>query len=169
MAFNLNQGGNFISFATYSELTTRDARVVEANENLTQAVVEPLLTQASNRILTKIRNTSWWKNYQFGLDASLERDMRLLPEVNVYRIRSREQEFKDLNIYFALAEYVYPRTADFGNPESAEVQKINFYRDSFNTLFTETIEAGDWYDYDADGTIERTEKSPNKQLLLRIR
>jgi len=161
MAFNLNAGGNFISFANYSELTSRDQRLFEANEGLTSAVCEPLLTQASDRILVKIKQTEWWREYQFDLDSSLERDPRLLPDVNVYRIKGSEQDFKDLNIYFALAEYILPRVADFGNPESAEVAKINFYRDQFNTLFKEVIENGSWYDYDNDGTIEKDEKVPN--------
>jgi hypothetical protein len=169
VAFNLNQGGNFISFATYSELTTRDQRILEANEGLTQAEVETYLTQASQRMLTQIRNTDWWSESSFTIDTSLTRDMRLLPSVNVYYIRAREQEFKDLNIYFALAEYIYPSVADFGNPESAEVAKINFFRDQYNKLFTELIQSGDWYDFDNDAAIETLEKFPNKQNRVRVR
>lgn len=169
MAFNLNPGGNFISFASYSELTARDQRLFEANEGLTSAVCEPLLEQASDRILTKIKQTDWWEQYQFDLDSSLQQDKRLLPDVNVYRIRGSEQNFKDLNIYFALSEYILPRVADFGNPESAELEKIKFYRDQFDSLFKEVIEDGSWYDYDADGTIETLEKAPNKQNRVRSR
>jgi hypothetical protein len=159
----------FISFATYDDLVQRDQRLFEANENLTQTKIDDFLKLAAARILTQIRNTDWWRGYAFGQDSALQRDLRLLPSVNPSNIKSRETEFKDLNIYFAFHEYILPYVADFGNPESAEVQKINHYRDQYNKLFTEVIESGDWYDFDADGTIETAEKSPNKQNLVRIR
>ena len=168
MAFNIVTG-NFVSFAVYSEVTARDQRFFESNEGFTEAQVNDLLAQGSQRILTQIRNTDWWRQYQFGLDTSLERDVRLLPAVNALKIKAREQEFKDLNIYFTLSEYLLPRVADFGNETDSNLQKIKFYRDQFDALFKEVIEAGDWYDFDGDATIERTEKSPNRQRLVRIR
>lgn len=168
MAFNFS-GATFLSFAVTSELDDRDQRLFEANEGLTSAVVDDLLKQASQRILTQIRNSDWWRQYQFSRDASLEYDPRLLPAVNPDRIKAREQEFKDLNIYFALAEYVYPRVADFGNETDGNLQKIKFYRDAYDALFREIIEAGDWYDFDADGTVERTEKAPSRVRLVRMR
>lgn len=168
MAFNFS-GATFLSFAVTSELDDRDQRLFEANEGLTSNVVDDLLKQASQRILTQIRNTDWWKSYAFDQDTTLNRDLRLLPNVNPSYIKSREQEFKDLNIYFTLSEYVYPRIADFGNPESAEVVKIKFFRDQYDNLFKELIESGDWYDFDGDATIELTEKDPNKQNRVRVR
>jgi hypothetical protein len=168
MAFNI-VGGSFVSFAIYSELVQRDQRLFEANENLTSTVINELLALASQRILTQIRNTDWWQDYCFSRNASLNYDMRLLPNVNPLYIKAREQEFKDLNIYFAMQEYVLPRVADFGNPESAEVQKMKHYKDSYHFLFKEVIEAGDWYDFDADGTIETNEKAPSRVNLVRIR
>lgn len=168
MSFNYS-GATFLSFAVTSELDDRDQRLFESNEGLTSGIVDDLLKQASQRILTQIRNTDWWRQYQFSRDASLERDLRLLPTVNPDRIKSREQEFKDLNIYFALSEYVYPRVADFGNETDGNLQKIKFYRDAYDALFKEIIESGDWYDYDADGTVERTEKQPSRVRLVRVR
>jgi len=168
MAFNYNNT-TFVSFAVTSELQVRDQRLFEANEGLTSQVVDPMLAQASQRILTKIRNTSWWKEYQFSRNSNLGNDLRLLPNVNPDNIKSREQEFKDLNIYFAMAEYVLPKVADFGNETSAEVIKIKFYKDQFNALFDEIIESGDWYDFDADGTVETAEKQPSMVKLVRIR
>lgn len=168
MSFNYS-GQTFLSFAVTSELDDRDQRLFESNEGLTSAVVDDLLKQASQRILTQIRNTDWWRQYQFSRDASLEYDRRLLPAVNPDRIKNREQEFKDLNIYFALSEYVYPRVADFGNETDSSLQKIKFYRDAYDALFKEIIESGDWYDYDADGTVERTEKQPSRVRLVRVR
>ena len=166
--FNYN-GLTFVSFAVYSELENRDQRLFEANEGLTEALVDTALAQASERILTKIRNTDWWKEYQFSRDSSLQSDLRLLPAVNPDNIKTREQEFKDLNIYFAMSEYLLPKVADFGNETSAEMVKIKFYKDQFNTLFDELIESGDWYDFDADGTVETTERQPSKLKLVRIR
>lgn len=168
MSFNYS-GSTFLSFAVTSELDDRDQRLFEANEGLTANVVDDLLRQASQRILTQIRNSDWWKTYQFGLDSTLERDPRLLPSVDPDRIKTRIQEFKDLNIYFALSEYVYPRIADFGNETDSSVQKIKFYRDQYLALFREVIESGDWYDFDDDGTVERRERLPNRQRLARIR
>lgn len=168
MSFNYS-GATFLSFAVTSELDDRDQRLFESNEGLTSGIVDDLLKQASQRILTQIRNTDWWRQYQFSRDASLERDLRLLPTVNPDRIKSREQEFKDLNIYFALSEYVYPRVADFGNETDGNLQKIKFYRDAYDALFKEIIESGDWYDYDADGTVERTERQPSRVRLVRVR
>jgi hypothetical protein len=159
----------FISFATYDDLIQRDQRILEANEGLTQAEIDEYLKQASQRMLTQIRNTDWWRDACFELDTTLQRDLRLLPVVNPSLIKSREQEFKDLNIYFALYEYIYPSVADFGNPESAELAKIKFFTDQYNKLFPELIESGDWYDFDNDATIEKTEKFPSKMNRQRIR
>lgn len=168
MAFRFS-GTTFISFATYDDLIQRDQRLFEANENLTEDRIDDFLKLAAARVLTQIRNTTWWRDYAFNQDPDLHRDQRLLPSINPKYIKSRESEFKDLNIYFAFHEYILPYVADFGNPESAEIQKINHYKDSYNKLFTEVIESGDWYDFDQDGTIELKEKSPNKQLLVRVR
>lgn len=168
MAFNYD-GSTFVSFAVYANVLDRDQRLFEANEGLTEAVVDDALSKASQRCLTKIRNTDWWKEYQFTRDSSLNSDVRLLPAVNPDNIKTREQEFKDLNIYFAMMEYILPMIADFGNETSAEMVKIKFYKDAFDRLFDELIEAGDWYDFDADGTVETTERQPSKLKLVRIR
>lgn len=146
----------FVSFATYEDVTNRDSRVFEANEDLTEDEVNGYLEQASQRILTQIRNTDWWREYQRRL-AKIT-DPNLLPAVNPDYILARTQEFKDLNVYFALLEYIYPSIADFGNPESAEIQKIKHYKDSYNVLFDEVIESGDWYDFSENGTIDTTDK-----------
>lgn len=159
----------FVSFATYDDLVQRDQRLFEANENLTREVIDDLLKLASQRILTQIRNTDWWQDYCFTRNSSLNYDMRLLPSVNPLYIRAREQEFKDLNIYFAMYEYVLPKVADFGNPDSAEIAKIAHYKDSYHFLFKELIQSGDWYDFNADGIIETNEKAPSRVNLVRIR
>lgn len=159
----------FISFATYEELIQRDQRILEANETLTQAEIDEYLRQASQRILTKIRNTDWWRDSCFSMNPALGGDIRLLPNVDPQYILAREQEFKDLNIYFALQEYIYPSVADFGNPDSAEIAKMKFYVDQTNNLFTELVQSGDWYDFTASGVISKDEIFPNKQNRVRIR
>jgi hypothetical protein len=141
--------------------------IFESNENVTSIQVVDTLTQASQRILSKIKSTDWWQDYQFTRDPSLNRDVKLVPAVDPDNIILSEQLFKDLNIYFAFAEYLMPRVADFSN--DSDVNKINFYKDQFNSLFKELIEDGSWYDFDADGTVEVTERQPSRINLVRIR
>lgn len=168
MTFRLNNG-SFLSFASASDVTGRDPRFFEANEGITSADIESALEKASQRMLTQIRNTAWWADYQFSRNAALNNDLRLLPVVNPLYILSREQEFRDLNVYFALGEYLFPGRADFGDEASAEVVKIKFYKDLYNTLFDEIIRAGDWYDFSENGSISTTEKAPSQTNRVRVR
>jgi hypothetical protein len=157
----------FVSFATYEDVVLRDSRVFEANEDLTQDEINNYLEQASQRILTQIRNTDWWRDYQRKLAKIV--NPNLLPAVNPDYILARTQEFKDLNVYFALLEYIYPSIADFGNPDSAEFQKIKFYKDLYNVLFDEVIESGDWYDFTHNGTIDTEDKMASIVNRVRVR
>lgn len=160
-------GATFLRFATFAELQARDTRVFEANEDLSQAEIENFLNKASQRILTQIRNTGWWAEYQRRLGGIV--DPNLLPAVDPDYILARTQEFKDLNIYLALNEYTYPSIADFGNPESAEIAKIKFYKDSYNVLFDEIIQAGDFYDFTENATIELADKQASRVNRTRTR
>jgi hypothetical protein len=168
MAFNYN-GNTFVSFANYADVTVRDQRFFEANEGFTELQVIDLLTQSSLRILNKIRSSDWWRDYNFKRNSSLNNDVRQVPVVNPNNIDGREQEFKDLNIYHCLYEYLLPRVADFGNATSAEMEKIKFYKEAFEDLYKEIIEAGDWYDYNGDNTIAVSEKQPVRINLVRVR
>jgi hypothetical protein len=69
----------------------------------------------------------------------------------------------------ALADYILPKVADFANENSNERQKMLFYKERVDALFVELIESGDWYDYDADSTVETAEREPVKVNLVRIR
>jgi len=60
--------------------------------------------------------------------------------------------------YYTLKEYILPKIADFGNPESAEVQKIQYYEGKFEDLFRELLDIFDWFDDDGDGSVEDSEK-----------
>jgi hypothetical protein len=59
--------------------------------------------------------------------------------------------------------------ADFGNQDNAEVQKIGVYRTKFDQLFRELIDDGTWYDFDASGVIDASEKLPTRTNFYRVR
>ena len=168
MAF-ITSLGTFISFAEYADVTARDQRLFESNEGLTEAIVEELLEQGSQRVLTKIKATDWWKDSQFEYDSSLNRDPRLVPVVDPLRIESRQQDFTDLTVYLTLTEYVLPKIADFTDDGNADVKKIQFYKDKFDQLFKELLEDGSWYDFNDNGVISTVEKKPSLQNLIRVR
>ena len=90
-----------------------------------------------------------------------------LPNPNL--ILARQADFTDLCVYFTLYEYLLPKIADFSTQDTAEVQKIGVYRTKFDKLFTELIDDGTWYDFDASGTISSTEKMPTRSNLVRVR
>ena len=159
----------FTSFAEYQDVLDRDQRLFEANEGLTETTVEDALIRASDRILSRIKATDWWKDYQFSRNAALKNDPRLVPAVNPLLITSRVSDFTDLCVFHALEDFILPKLADFANPESAEVQKIAYYKEKAEDLFKELIESGDWYDFDGDGTVGTTEKAPARLNLVRIR
>jgi hypothetical protein len=167
--YTTGSGTVFESFAVYADVTQRDSRLFEANEGLTEAIVNAMLKQSSQRLLSMIKATDWWKDYNFKRNSSLNNDVRQLPDVNPFQIDAREQEFKDLNIYHVMSEYILPRVADFGNPDSAEMAKIKFYREQALDLYKIVLEAGDWYDYSNNGTIAYTEREPGRLNLVRVR
>lgn len=168
MAFYIS-GTRFISFATYDDVVIRDSRLFESNEILTEAITDDLLQTASQRILTRLKNTDWWKEYNFRRNASLNYDLRQVPAINPLYIIGLEQDFKDLNVYLCLSEYLLPKVADFGNPQSAEVEKIKYYRERYDDLLKVIIEDGSWYDYSGDGNITISEKQPTRTNLVRVR
>jgi len=172
MAFILSNG-NVISFAEYEDVTATDQRVFEANEGLTDVIVEDALIKATTRILSKIRASAWWKSYyvrQSGNDQTIFTSTLIsVPAPNPNRILGRKDEFTDLCVYFALSEYLYPKVADFGNTDTAERQKIGFYDEKFRAMFKDLLEAGDWYDFSGDGIVQSSEKAPSRQNLVRQR
>ena len=172
MAFMV-QGTTTVAFADYYDVTEKDQRVFETNEGLTAEIVEDALIQATNRILSDIRSTHWWKELYNNLGDQSEiidsYNARLVPAPQASLVKDRQQDFTDMTVYFALSEYLYPKVADFGNPDSAEVAKIAFFGERFRELFNKLIEAGDWYDFSGDGTIQKTEKAPSRVNLKRVR
>jgi CBS-domain-containing membrane protein len=92
-----------------------------------------------------------------------------VPAVNAKRILARKNDFTDLCVYHALHESILPRIADFGAEDNAERQKIGFYQQRYDALLKELIEAGDWYDYDADAVLTSDEFSQGFVNPRRIR
>lgn len=158
------------SFAEFDDVEERDNRLFEVNESLTDYYIEELLIRSTERLLLKFRSTDWWaKNYlkrhpEESIDNPAE-----LPGLDVNKIIGREKDFTDLCVYYALAEYIYPTVADFGNEDDAERAKMSYYTNKWEELFRELVTAGDWYDWDDDGTVQKSEKDSGKINLKRIR
>lgn len=169
MAF-ITSGSTVISFADYQDVEDADQRLFETNEGLTDEVVEAHLIRATDRILSLIRSTAWWRSYYISRDSALQYNSGAdIPALNINRIQARQADFTDLCVYYALYNYILPKIADFSSEDNAERQKIGFNQQKFNVLFDELIAMGDWYDFDGTGVISSAEKSPGYVNLKRIR
>lgn len=162
MAF-IKVGSTILSFAEYSDVLAADQRLFEANEGLTDEVIETHLIRSTERILTMFRSTSWWVNITKSDAISTS------PLVVGTQIKSRQNDFTDLCVYYAFFTYILPTIADFGSEDNAERAKISFYQTKFQGLFDELITAGDWYDVNGDGTVSSTEMVAGQISLKRIR
>lgn len=166
MAF-ITSGATVVSYAEASDVRDKDQRVFEANEiNIADApnfpatvdeYIEDLTTKSTTRINEKIRASARWREY-LGYSGAGYSTINDLPAFNPSRIKTRKSDFTDMCAYYTLKEYILPKVADFGNPESPEVQKITYYENKFNDLFEELLAMMDWYDFDGDGTVESSEK-----------
>ena len=172
MAFIVDGTGAVISFAEYTDVLQKDQRLFEANELKipaesgfadTTEFVEDLLEKSTQRILLKIKASTWWQAYNSYVGNTIT-DLSALPNVNPSRIDpgdklGRRQQFTDLCVYYCFKEYLLPLIADFTSEDSPDVQKIKYYDVKFNQLFEELIAMADWYDFDADGTVQADEKA----------
>lgn len=168
MAF-VTENSVVVSFAEYSDVLARDQRLFEANEGLSDDVVEPLLVRATDRILDKLRASNWWQTYWMRRSGQSIVTRADIPALDPNRIEDRQGDFTELCVYLALADYILPMIADFSNQDSAERQKMGYYQTRAEAAYNELIVAGDWYDFDNDGTVESTEKSPGVHNLKRVR
>lgn len=169
MAF-VTENSVVVSFAEFQDVVDRDQRLFQSNEGLSSDAIDQQLIRATERILTKIRSSSWWRNYYVRRDDSIVyRTVADVPAVNANRIKSRQNDFTDLCVYTALSELILPGVADFGNEDNAERQKMGYYTQKADTLLGELITAGDWYDFDNDGSVESSEKQPGQYNLKRVR
>lgn len=169
MAF-ITESDVTISFAEYSDVLAADQRLFDSNEGLTDDVVETALIRSTQRILDRIRSTVWWRDYYLGQDSSITlNSVADIPAVDPDKIKSRTADFTELCVATALSEYVLPQVADFGNEADSENAKMGYYANRAERLFDELITAGDWYDFDDDGTIQSLEKDPGFYNPRRIR
>lgn len=169
MAFIVDNS-TVISFAEYDDVFEIDERLFETNESLTDDKVEELLIRSTERILTRLRSSDWWRSYYVRRSTgSTFTTVADIPALDPDKIIARQNDFTDLCVYTALSEYIYPKIADFGNAEDAERAKMGYYTNKAEALFGELISNGDWYDFDDDGTVESAEKQPGQYNLKRVR
>jgi len=181
MAFLTDGTGNVISFAEYTDVVQKDQRIFEAN-NLKipaesgfltiQDFVEDMLEKSTNRILLKIKASTWWSNYNYYVGNSFNPMNR--PNVNPNLIDpgnalGRRQQFTDMCVYYCFGEYLFPLFAEFGNDESPEVAKIPYYNNKFVDIYNELLAIADWYDADNSGTVDADEKAVSFSKTRRTR
>jgi hypothetical protein len=169
MAFII-ESNQTISFAEYDDVLTQDTRLFDSNEGLTDDVVETALIRATDRILNRVRASGWWRDYYVKRDSSTSfTTVADIPAVDPDRILSRKDDFTELCVATALSDYILPQVADFGDDADSERAKMGYYQTRAEALFGELIIAGDWYDFDDDGTIQSDEKDPGFFNLRRRR
>jgi hypothetical protein len=169
MAF-ITSGGKVVCFAEVSDVQSADQRLFEANEGLTDAVVEDALFRSTDRILTLIRNTDWWRDINVAKQPNMSyQTLADMPTVDPNKIVAREADFTELCVYYALWNYLLPKIADFSKEDNAERAKIGFNQEKYNFRFEELINSGDWYDFGGDGVVQSNEKLPGHMSLRRIR
>lgn len=170
MAF-IVQGNTLLTMATGDDLDAIDARLFEQNEGLEDDYIEDTLIRSTARILELLRASQWWTEYYLTVSTSgvAINSTADIPPLDGAKIQSRQDDFTDLCCYYALYNYILPYIADFGNEDSAERKKMGYYQQKFTDLFGELIQAGDWYDFDNDATIQSSEKLPGVWNLRRVR
>jgi hypothetical protein len=169
MAF-ITEAGTVISFAEFQDVVNKDQRLFDANEGLSDDIVDAQLVRATERILTKLRSSAWWHSYYVNRNSSVNiTTVADIPALDANRIIARQNDFTDLCVYTALGEFILPSVADFGKEDNAERQKMGYYTQKADALFGELISAGDWYDFNDDATIASNEKQPGQYNLKRVR
>lgn len=167
MAF-ISNGSNVISFAEYQDVFDADQRIFDLNEGLTDDVIETSLVRATERILTRVRSTDWWKGYYLQRDTSTTQVVDI-PAPSANKIVDRRNDFTELCVAVAMSEYILPKIADFGAADNAEKNKMGYYLQRADKIFAELITAGDWYDFDGSGVVASVEKQATHVNLRRIR
>lgn len=181
MSFVTDGGGNVVSFAEYTDVVQKDQRLLEANELVipaesgfadTTEFVEDMLEKSTQRILLKMKSSTWWQAYNNYVGNSIT-SLSSLPNVNPSLIDpgnklGRRQQFTDMCVYYCFKEYLVPLIAQFED-ESPDVSKIKYYDGKFNDIFAELLAMADWYDYDGSGTVEADEKAYTYSTMRRTR
>jgi hypothetical protein len=170
-------GGNVVSYAEALDVRDKDQRLFESNEidftNVPDApasldeYIEDLTTKATNRINAKIRASAQWREYLAYAGGSTDIDN--LPAFNPNYILTRKADFTDMCCYYTMKEYLLPKVAEFGNPESPDVMKITYYEKKFYDLYNELLAMMDWYDFDGSGAVDSGEKKTTFSFPRRTR
>lgn len=170
MAF-VKEQGNVVAFAEFSDLEAADQLLLASNEGLNDSsIIDPLLKRATERILSKLQSSTWWRSYFIKRSSSVViTKVTDIPPLNANYILARQNDFTDLCVATGLAEYILPLIADFGSEDNAERQKMSYYSTRAENLLKELVEAGDWYDFDASGVITSDEKEATVVNNRRIR
>lgn len=169
MAF-IKSGGNTVSFAEVSDVQSADQRLFEANEGLTDTIVEDALFRSTARLLVLIQHTDWWRDLMIAKEPNQSyQTLADIPPVDPNKIIGRQDDFTELCVYYALWNYLLPKIADFSKEDNAERAKIGFNQEKYNFRFEELINAGDWYDIGGDGVVQSNEKVPGHMSLRRVR
>lgn len=169
MAFII-ENNNVTSFAEFQDVVDQDQRIFGANEGLTDDVVDKALVRATERILTQLRSTDWWRSYYVNQTSNLQfNSVADIPALDPNKIADRKEDFTDLCVFVALSDFILPGVADFANDDSAERKKMGYYKQRGTELFGELITAGDWYNFDGSGAVTSKEKQPGQFNLKRVR
>lgn len=176
MAFQRDGSNNVLAFAEAEDIRNLDQRLFEANEisfansgtaaTTLEEYLDILCQRATDRITTKMQASPEWATYTSSKNVS---STSILPAVNKNLIIGNLQDWTDLCVSYVFKEYLLPKVADFGNPESSEVMKINFYDTKFNNLFSEKLAVIVWYDVDADASITSADELVNFRKNRRTR
>jgi len=176
MAF-ITVSGQVVSFADYQDVLDIDQRLFDTNEiqfsntprspTSLNEYLEDLAMKSTTRIKEKIRASAQWRMYTSRVGNNV--GTNALPEFNTNYVKLRQADFTDLTVYYLLKEFLLPKIADFGNPNSPEVQKIEFYDTKFSQRLDELLTIIDWYDNDGDGTIGEGEREIRFRPLRRSR
>lgn len=170
--------GSVTSYCEAVDVRDKDQRFFEANEvdftNVPDTpgsldnYIEDLAVKTTGRINQKIRLSTRWQEYLGFTNTSYD-SISTIPDFNSDNIVNRKSDFTDMCAYGVLYMYLLPKLADFGNPESAEVQKIQYFESRFNSLFEELMADFTWYDVSGDGTVSDSEKMVSYKRTRRTR
>ena len=121
MAFITDAENNVISFAEFTDVVQKDQRILESN-NLkipaesgftdTTEFVEDMLEKSTNRILLKLKASTWWQGYNSYVGNHIS-SLSALPNVNPNLIdpgnkQKRRQQFTYLCVYHCFTQYLLP-------------------------------------------------------------
>lgn len=158
-----------VSFADFQDCVDKDQRLFESNEGILDDTVEQHLIRSTEKILDKFRASSWWRDYYLKMTTLDNVRAVDIPKLDPDLIQARQNDFTDLCVYTALSDYILPGIADFGREDDSERQKMAYYQQRAQELYAELLTAGDWYDFNDDGTIESSEKQRGFYNLKRVR